>query len=143
MKKGWILLFIFLLYLLPAHAIPTCEPKDGCKVDCFDGDADCSCALQKGYKCTETQTCKTRLLKNWDGFVCCPLPCESGNVVETTKVKELTNEYVQKREPVTIPVLQTQTPKKNVVKESTPLIVFFLGIIAITIEFYLWQKKGK
>jgi len=116
----------------------SCEAKDGCLTDCINGDPDCSCAIQQGYKCQENETCKGNLLKNWDGFACCSVACSPGNLVSQTQVKELSTETTQKETKVVLPYIEQQPQKQN--NSWLPFIVFGFGLLVLIIEFWQYKK---
>ncbi len=66
---------LILLLIIPVVLAQTCEKDNGCSLECPFGDPDCSCQMQEGFTCEETQFCPATNLKNWDNEVCCTESC--------------------------------------------------------------------
>ena len=64
---------------------PTSCTHDGsCTLNCLEGDSDCTCAIQKGYACSEGDTCKAHWLENFGGKLCCSTSCSSESLFNST-----------------------------------------------------------
>lgn len=71
--------------------IATCESDGFCKLDCVNGDADCTCKEQSGFSCLSNQECKAGLLKNWDGVTCCSQECSDSELVDGGSLQEVSS----------------------------------------------------
>lgn len=124
----FILIFFSLVYAQDLMSIDdkgSCGQDGICKLNCENGDNDCTCGFQNGFICNKGEECNARMINNWEEVTCCSEKCIVSNLQDNNKAKALTDVYKQKQE-----VLVATKSKEAIVNAGKDakysLAVFFL-----------------
>lgn len=136
-KRKIIIIFILVIFILiffsPVYAQDLmsiddkgiCEQDRICKLNCENGDHDCTCGFQNGFICSKGEECKAKMINSWEEVTCCSEKCIISNLRDNNEAKALTDVSEQKQE-----VIVSTKSKEAVVKASKDakysLAAFFL-----------------
>ena len=97
MYRLLIVLILLIPVILGQPIEATCEKGDGCRVDCLEGDFDCTCGTQGGVVCSKNKYCESNTLRNWDNIICCTEECTKGIELEDNEIKIQDLESIEAR----------------------------------------------
>ena len=107
--------------------IASCAANDGCMLDCFGGDSDCSCSVQNGYICGSSQNCTSTITHSGIG-TCCSVPC-SQSINTLTNAGEGGGFFSEQK-------------NKILIGFGTIIGVVFVIILILVISSYLKKKSA-
>ena len=84
LKRGALILIVLILLSGVVYSAETgsCKADGKCFPGCINGDPDCSCNDEHGFVCKQGLECTGDLLKNWEEYTCCSVPCTESILVD-------------------------------------------------------------